>query len=105
MGKNLRGQRRGRGTSPTYRSPSHRHPGPVTLPARRGDGIVTEIFQAPCHTAPLARVRFDGQEILMLACDGLAVGQRPTHGATHVDRVHTLPHRCLPEGPRAYNLE
>jgi len=74
MGKNLRGQRRGRGTSPTYRSPSHRHPGPVTLPARRGDGIVTEIFQAPGHTAPLARVRFDGQEILMIACDGLAVG-------------------------------
>ena len=105
MGKNLRGQRRGRGTSPTYRSPSHRHPGPVTLPARRGDGIVTDIFQAPGHTAPLARVRFDGQEILMIACDGLAVGQRVTHGATNIDRGNTLPLRDIPEGTLVYNIE
>src|SRR5207245_5081540 len=105
MGKNLRSQRRGRGTSPTYRSPSHRHPGPVAHPHLRGAGLVTDIFQAPGHTAPLARVRFDGHEVLMIACDGLSVGQRVTHGEPNVDRGNTLPLREHPRGTLAYHLD
>jgi len=105
MGKNLPSQRRGRGTSPTYRSPSHRHPGPVAHPHFRGSGVVTEIFQAPGHTAPLARVRFDGQEVLMIACDGLSVGQHITHGLPNVDRGNTLALRDIPEGTLVYNIE
>lgn len=105
MGKNLQTQRRGRGTSPTYRSPSHRHPGPVEHPHLRGLGIVVDIFQAPGHTAPLARVRFDGHDILMIACDGLSVGQQVSHGAPNVDRGNTLPLRDIPEGTLVYNLE
>ncbi len=105
MGKNLRSQRRGRGTSPTYRSPSHRHPGPVEHPHLRGAGVVTDIFQAPGHTAPLARVRFDGQEVLMIACDGLSVGQQVSHGLPNVDRGNTLPLEDIPEGTLVYNIE
>src|SRR5256712_9744159 len=105
MGKNLRSQRRGRGTSPTYRSPSHRHPGPVVHPHLRGTGIVTDIFQAPGHTAPLARVRFDGQEVLMIACDGLSVGQPVTYGMANLDRGNTMALRDIPEGTLVYNLE
>ena len=105
MGKNLRSQRRGRGTSPTYRSPSHRHPGPVVYPHLRGAGVVTDIFQAPGHTAPLARVRFDGQEVLMIACDGLSVGQPVTHGLPNLDRGNTMLLRDIPEGTLVYNVE
>jgi len=105
MGKNLPTQRRGRGTSPTYRSPSHRHPGPVVHPRLRGAGVVTDIFQAPGHTAPLARVTYDGQEVLMIACDGLQVGQQVTVGAVNVDRGNTLPLSDIPEGTLVYNLE
>src|SRR5436305_14098559 len=105
MGKNLPGQRRGRGTSPTYRSPSHRHPSPVAHPHLRGNGVVTAIFQAPGHTAPLARVRFDGHEVLMIACDGLSVGQPVTHGPPNLDRGNTMTLRDIPEGTRVYNLE
>jgi len=105
MGKNLRSQRRGRGTSPTYRSPSHRHPGLVTYPRFRGAGVVTDIFQAPGHTAPLARVRFGSQEVLMIACDGLSIGQPVTHGMPNVDRGNTLPLREIPEGTLVYNIE
>src|SRR5437879_6729103 len=96
-GNNLRSHRRGRGTSPPYRSPSHRHPGPVVYPHLRGAGVVTDIFQAPGHTAPLARVRFDGQEVLMIACDGLSVGQPVTHGLPNLDRAYPLLDRDLPE--------
>jgi len=105
MGKNLRGQRRGRGTSPTYRSPSHRHPGPVAHPALRGTGTVAEIFQAPGHTAPLALVRYDGQQVLMIACDGLQVGQQVTVGLPNVDRGNTLALAEIPEGTLVYNIE
>ncbi|OGS48129.1 MAG: 50S ribosomal protein L2 [Euryarchaeota archaeon RBG_16_68_13] len=105
MGKNLRTQRRGRGKSPTYRSPSHRHPGPVTHPYLGGAGIVTDIFQAPGHTAPLARVRYDTAEVLMIACDGLQVGQRVTIGVPNIDRGNTLPLGEIPEGTLVYNLE
>lgn len=105
MGKNLQTQRRGRGTSPTYRSPSHRHPGPVEYPHLRGAGVVTEIFQAPGHTAPLARVRYDGQEVLMIACDGLQVGQTVTVGEPNIDRGNTVPLGEIPEGTLVYNIE
>ncbi len=105
MGKNLPTQRRGRGTSPTYRSPSHRHPGPVAHPRFQGAGVVTDIFQAPGHSAPLARVKFDGQEILMIACDGLTVGQTVTVGVPNIDRGNTLPLGEIPEGTLVYNIE
>ena len=105
MGKNLRTQRRGRGTSPVYRSPSHRHHGPVAHPHLQGAGTVVDIFQAPGHTAPLARVRYDGQEVLMIACDGLQVGQVVSVGSPNVDRGNTLPLGEIPEGTLVYNIE
>ncbi|HEY7588002.1 MAG TPA: 50S ribosomal protein L2 [Thermoplasmata archaeon] len=105
MGKNLPTQRRGRGTSPTYRSPSHRHPGRVRHPRLEGEGVVVEILQAPGHTAPLARVRYGMQEVLMVACDGLAIGQTVTVGSPNIDRGNTLPLGRIPEGTLVYNLE
>jgi len=106
MGKNLPTQRRGRGTSPTYRSPSHRHLGPVELPNwETGEGVVVEIRHAPGHTAPLARVQFGSREVLMIAPDGLRVGQWVTIGAPNVDRGNALALRDIPEGTLVYNIE
>ena len=105
MGKNLRQQRRGRGTSPTYRSPGHRHLGPARTPSDGGDGVVVDIRHAPGHTAPLARVRFGAQEVLMIAPDGLQVGQAVTVGGPNVDRGNALPLREIPEGTLVYNIE
>jgi large subunit ribosomal protein L2 len=105
MGKNLRTQRRGRGTSPTYRSPSHRHAGEIRHPHFRGEGIVAEIFQAPGHSAPLARVRYGTSVVLMIACDGLHVGQSVTFGEPNVDRGNTMPLGQIPEGTLVYNIE
>ncbi len=71
MGKRIITQRRGRG-SPTYRSPSHRHVGNVSLPPfREGLGRVTEILHASGRSAPLARVRFEEGEVLLLAPEDL----------------------------------
>src|SRR5947199_4669027 len=105
MGKNLPQQRRGRGTSPTYRSPSHRHPGMPVHPMFTGEGIVASIEHAPGRTAPLARVRYGNREVLMIAPDGLQVGQLVTVGGPNIDRGNTITLGSIPEGTLVYNLE
>ena len=105
MGKNLPQQRRGRGTSPTYRSPSHRHPGMPVHPAFSGEGVVAAIEHAPGRTAPLARVRYGSREVLMIAPDGLQVGQVVTVGGPNIDRGNTITLGSIPEGTLVYNLE
>src|SRR5207247_7378611 len=105
MGKNLPQQRRGRGTSPTYRSPSHRHPGVTTHPKRTGEGVVLSLEHAPGRTAPIARVQYGRIEVLMIAPDGLRVGQVVTVGGYNIDRGNTLPLGSIPEGTLVYNVE
>lgn len=105
MGKNLPTQRRGRGTSPTYRSPSHRHLGDGKMPRITGQGVVLAIQHAPGRSAPLARVAVGGTEFFMIAPDGLQVGQTVSIGRGAVDRGSILPLGELPEGTLVYNLE
>ncbi len=105
MGKNLPQQRRGRGTSPTYRSPSHRHPGLTTHPKLTGEGVVLSLEHAPGRTAPIARVQYGRIEVLMIAPDGLRVGQVVTVGGYNIDRGNTLPLGSIPEGTLVYNVE
>jgi len=105
MGKNLPTQRRGRGTSPTYRSPSHRHLGSVALPRVTGEGTVVEIRHAPGRSAPVARVELGDAEFLMIAPEGLQVGNRVAVGVPRVDRGSILPLGQLPEGTLVNNVE
>src|SRR3972149_3163239 len=105
MGKTLPTQRRGRGTSPTYRSPSHRHIGLVDLPRKKGEGTVVEIRHAPGRSAPVARIELGDDEFLMIAPDGLAEGQRVAIGVPRIDRGTVLPLGQLPEGTLVYNVE
>ncbi len=105
MGKNLPTQRRGRGTSPTYRSPSHRHIGEPTIPRATGEGTVIEIRHAPGRSAPVARVELGDVEFLMIASDGLHVGQKVAIGLPRIDRGTIIPIGQLPEGTLVYNVE
>jgi len=105
MGKNLPTQRRGRGTSPTYRSPSHRHIGVPTIPKGTGEGTVIEIRHAPGRSAPVARVEFQDQEFLMIASDGLHVGQTIAVGVPRIERGTIVSIGNLPEGTLVYNVE
>lgn len=105
MGKNIIPQRRGKG-SPTYRSPSHRHPGSVAFPPLRdASGEVVELLQAPGRSAPLARVRFEQGDYLLLAPDGMYVGQEVRVGTGPVDRGNVLALGEVPVGTLVYNVE
>ncbi|MCJ2668892.1 MAG: 50S ribosomal protein L2 [Candidatus Thermoplasmatota archaeon] len=105
MGKRLRSQRRGKG-SRTYSSPSHRHRGPVNLPKMDDlDGVVVDLVHSPGHTAPLAKVRFGEKEVLMLASDGLQVGETVSIGKVSVERGHVLPLSRIPESTLVFDVE
>jgi large subunit ribosomal protein L2 len=104
MGKNLPQQRRGKGT-PRYRSPSHRFKGKPKYQIREGgQGIVTDIIHDPGRSAPLSVVRFDSGEGLMIAPEGIHIGQTILYeGRPEVGNVLRL--KDVPEGTKIHNIE
>ena len=105
MGKNLIQQKRGKG-SPSYRRFHRFAPGMAKVQSR-GSATVLSLFHSQFHTAPLAKVRYeDGIEGLMIAGEGLSVGQRVVISAdAKLELGNTLPLQSLPEGSLIYNLE
>ena len=109
MGKNLISQRRGRGTStfrvPSFRYPGqakHRQPGEAQL-----NGEIKDLIRSQGMSAPLAEVRFqDGESNLMIAPEGVKVGDEVVTGASAPVQVgNTLPLKSLPEGTLVHNIE
>jgi len=106
MGKQLRQQRRGKGGS-VYRSPSHKHLGLVKHP--EGDnksGKIMDIIHAPGRLGPLAKVDFDGNVQLMMAAEGMLVGQQVFVGmGAPLTAGNIIPLATLPEGTLVHNIE
>ncbi|HSV41919.1 MAG TPA: 50S ribosomal protein L2 [Methanomassiliicoccales archaeon] len=106
MGKNLRQQRRGRGGFP-YRSPSHRHVGDVKLPLETmKSGKIIDIVHAPGRLCPVAMVDFSGDSIVMLAAEGVMVGQEvKVDGSGGIVAGNVMPLANVPEGTLVFNVE
>ena len=117
MGRRIQGQRRGRGT-PTFRAPSHRYKADLShrkvedSRTESGDGDVVageiiDIEHDPARSAPVADVEFeDGDRRLVLAPEGIAVGDRLQVGVTaEVAPGNTLPLAEIPEGVPVCNVE
>ncbi len=104
MGKNLIQQRRGKG-SPTYRSPSFRFKGQPCLEEKQSYKIV-ELLKDPAHTAPLARVVYDDNtEGLLIAPEGVRVGEEFTIGKPDVRIGNVLKLKDIPLGTTVFHLE
>jgi len=107
MGKIIRARRIGKG-SPTYRAKSWRRIGEVKLPPlREGEATVVDILHDPGRSAPVARVRYaDGQERLILAPEGIKVGDRiMASPSAPIKPGNTLPLADIPEGTLIHNVE
>jgi len=102
MGKNLRQQRRGRG-SPTYRAPSHRYIGKIKYPQKIESGKILDIVHGPGKKTPVAIVGLDGRKSLMIASEGMEVGQSISSNSTDVGTVAEIGN--IPEGTKIYNIE
>jgi len=106
MGKNLRQQRRGRGGS-VYRSPSHKHAGPVKYPPiENGTGKIMDFIHAPGRNCPLARVMIGNEIIQMISAEGMQVGQEISIGDRAPIITGNITHLAnIPEGTMVYNIE
>ncbi|RLI44720.1 50S ribosomal protein L2 [Candidatus Bathyarchaeota archaeon] len=113
MGKRIRVQRRGRGSS-TFRSSTHKRVAPVHYPTvskkeREGviHGQVLNIVHEPGRGSPLASVKLETGEIYHTVIpEGVYEGQPTQMGSkAAVDVGNVLPLGEIPEGTMVCNIE
>lgn len=101
MGKQLRSQRRGRG-SPRYRSPGHRYLGAIKYPKVFNEGEILDIVHAPGRRGPLAIVDNNGKKEMMIATEGMSAGQLISNTAEHGNLTQLSK---IPDGTKICNIE
>ncbi len=110
MGKNTIAQARGKG-GPTYRAPSFTYKGYAGHKKETSSALVAgkiiDLIKCRGHSAPLAQVDYeDGESILMVAPEGLKVGDAVTAGkGAEVKAGNTMLLSEIPEGTLIYNIE
>jgi len=113
MGKRLITQRRGRGTT-TYRAPSHNYHGKIKYSRLDEDekgsvvyGKVIDLIACPGHSAPLAKIKYDTKEEVVLSAPmNIKVGDVVASGASApVQTGNVLPLKNIPEGSLVFNIE
>lgn len=113
MGKRIRVQRRGRGSS-TFRASSHKRVAPAHYPPasneeRKGviQGKISEILHDPGRGAPLASVRLEtGETFYTVVPEGVYEGQPTQIGSRAAfDIGNVLPIGSIPEGTMVCNIE
>jgi large subunit ribosomal protein L2 len=112
MGKRQVLQRRGRGGS-VFTSPSWKKVGRVryhlTLPEEKSSSLeytIRDIIHEQGRGAPVAIVKGNGTTTLMIAPEGVYIGQKLMFGASaFVDVGNVLPLAKIPEGTMICNIE
>jgi len=101
MGKRIIQRARGKG-GPPYRSPSHRFPGKISYKFKKAK--VIDIIHDPCRDAPLAKLKTDGEKRLIIAAEGLKVGDTlDVEGKAKMGNV--LPLYKIPKGSFIFAIE
>lgn len=113
MGKRIRVQRRGRGTS-TFQASTHKRVAPVQYPSttekqREGvtHGKITEILHEPGRGSPLASVKLEtGETYHTVVPEGILEGQHIQIGSNaSIDVGNVLPLGKIPAGTMICNIE
>lgn len=109
MGKNLIQQRRGRGRSPVYTANSFTWTGDVRYPvslSETQEGQIVDLVHSRGHSAPLMKVKFANKTVLMIAPEGVRVGQKIQLGSDAELRTgNVLPLSKIPEGTNICAVE
>jgi large subunit ribosomal protein L2 len=105
MGKNLIQQKRGKG-GPTWRANGFNSKGDVKLPMNKTAATVKDIITSRFHSAPLLEVVYnDGKKGLLIAPEGVKVGDTINIGAGDVQIGNTMKLADMPEGALIFNIE
>lgn len=102
MGKRLRQQRRGKGSS-VFRAKKPKQKERISHDYE-GEGVVKDIFHASGRQSPIAEVEFDNKTQFMLAHNGMSTGQKIKVGG-ELKEGNILKLRDIPPGTRVYNIE
>ena len=101
MGKRIVQRARGKG-GPPYKSPSHRFPGKISYNFKKAE--VVDIIHDACRGAPLAKLKTDNDEKLIVAAEGLKVGDTLNRrGEAKIGNV--LPLHSIPKGTFIFGME
>lgn len=106
MGKNLIQQKRGKG-GPTWRANGFNSAGDVKLANNKTSATIVDIITSRFHSAPLIKVLYnDGQEGLLIAAEGLKVGDTVAIGnGADIAIGNSAPLKDMPEGALIFNIE
>lgn len=113
MGKRIRVQRRGRGTS-TFRASTHKRVAPLKYLSieKMGRGaptkaVVERLFHEPGRGTPVALIRLEnGEEYYSVAVEGLFVGQEIVSGSSaSIDIGNVVPLGEIGSGTAVCNVE
>ena len=113
MGKRLRAQRKGRGSS-TFKAPTHKRVSATKYPIitkitedKLLKGIVEELIHDPGRGSPLAKIKLEtGYTFYSVATEGLSVGQQVFAGSEAPVKVgNILPLGQIPLGTIVNNIE
>jgi large subunit ribosomal protein L2 len=103
MGKNLRQQRRGKG-SPRYARPSHNFQGAIKYPNfEMKEGQVVDILHDPARYAPVALVKTPTGHEKIIAAAGIKVGD--FIGTSEVKAGNVMKLSDIPDGTQICNIE
>lgn len=106
MGKKLIQQRRGRNKG-RYSVPAHRFKGKINYNKKNieAKGIVEDIIHDPGRTAPISKVRFNKKSHLLLAPEGIKIGDPIEYTNDAIKIGNILPLSDIEEGLPIYNIE
>ena len=101
MGKRIIQRARGKG-GPPYKSPSHRFPGKIKYNFEKAE--VIDIIHDACRDAPLAKIKIGDMKGLIIAAEGLTVGETlDRNGEVKNGNVMTIAN--VPKGMTVFAIE
>jgi len=102
MGKRIISRARGKG-GPPYKSPGHRFAG--TLSYRFANGEIADIIHDAARDAPLAKLKTERGEMLIIAPDGAKVGDKVKVSDATVLENNILSLSQVPKGKTVFAIE
>ena len=101
MGKRIIQRARGKG-GPPYKSPSHRYPGKIKYNFEKAE--VVDIIHDRSRDSPLAKIKFGESEGLIIAAEGLTVGETLDRNGK-VKRGNVMTIAKVPKGMTVFAIE
>ena len=104
MGKRLLQQRRGKG-SQRFRALDFKYKGKIKI-LNKTSYTIKNLIRCAGHSAPLIEAEYEDKTTsLLVAPEGVAIGETFTIGAGEIKRGNILPLHMIPEGTNIFSIE